>query len=104
MQDREHIKMLHNNLSAILILLNSSHMFDTTQLNVICKNTYESIVVNFHWANITPSLHKLLPHSAELIEKYKNDFGLGFGIFHNSIEWVSQKVQRTPKKKVLKCV
>ena len=76
MQDRKHIKMLHDNISAILRVFNSSHKIDTTQLNVLCKDTYESIVVNFHWANITPSLHKLLAHSAELIEKYNNGFGL----------------------------
>ena len=33
-------------------------------------------MIHFQWANITPSLHKLLAHSAELIEKYNNGFGL----------------------------
>ncbi len=57
-------------------VFNSSHKINTTQLSIPCNETYEFIVVNFNWDNITPSLHKLLPHSAELIEKYNNGFGL----------------------------
>ena len=75
-KDRELVQIIHQNLSAILRVFNSSHKIDTTQLSILCNDTYEFIVVNFHWANITPSLHKLLAHSAELIEKYNNGFGL----------------------------
>ena len=70
-KDRELILIIHKNLSGILRVFNSSHKIDTTQLNILCNDTYEFIVfiVNFHRANITPSLHKLLAHSAELIQK-----------------------------------
>ena len=43
---------------------------------MLCKSTYEYIVDNFPWVSITPSLHKLLAHSTELVDKYNNGYGL----------------------------
>ena len=75
-QDRDHVRIIQSNLSAILRVFNSNHKVDTTELKELCKETYLFIVINFPWANITPSLHKLLARSPELIEKYNNGFGL----------------------------
>ena len=42
----------------------------------LCTSTYELIVEKFNWGNITPSLHKLLAHSSDLIETYNGGYGL----------------------------
>ena len=52
---------------AILRVFNSSKQVDTAKLNTLCKYTYEFIVTELPWVNITPSLHKLLAHCVELI-------------------------------------
>ncbi|KAI6661435.1 hypothetical protein LOD99_13307 [Oopsacas minuta] len=73
---REPINTLHSNLSVLLRIFNCDHAVDTDKLNSLCKDTYESILSNFPWANVTPSLHRLLAHSTELVRDCNGGFGL----------------------------
>ena len=73
---RDTIKNIHNNTSAILRVFNSSRQTDTTKLSTISKYTYEFLVTELPWVNITPSLHKLLAHCVELIETCNNGYGI----------------------------
>ena len=72
----EPLKIIHTNLSVVLRIYNSDREINTERLDILCKETYEYIVINFSWANITPSLHKLLSHSSELIRTCNNSHGL----------------------------
>ena len=47
--DKEIVKILCNNLSAILRVFNSTHKVDTTRLTDLCTTTYELIVLKFNW-------------------------------------------------------
>ena len=48
----------------------------TVELGKVCKDTYLLILESFPWASITPTLHKLLAHSEELIRESSSGFGL----------------------------
>ena len=48
----------------------------TLNLGKLCKDTYLLILDSFPWASITPTLHKLLAHSEELIRESNSGFGL----------------------------
>ena len=73
---RDTISIVHSNISAILRVYNSSQAVETEILDALCKDTYELIVVTFPWANITPTLHKLLAHCTELIHDCNQGYGL----------------------------
>ena len=73
---RDTIRLIHQNLSAILRVFNCSHPVKTDKLDSLCKQTYECIVIEFPWVNITPSLHKLLAHSPELIQSCNDGYGM----------------------------
>ena len=53
---RNSLKEIHKQLSVILRVFNSDKEIDAEALNIFCKHTYESISVEFPWANITQSL------------------------------------------------
>ena len=72
----EPLTIIHTNLSVVLRIYNSDREINTERLDILCKETYEYIVINFSWANITPSLHKLLAHCSELIRTCNNSHGL----------------------------
>ena len=67
---------IQNNLSAILRTFSCSREINTDALDIICRETYEFILLQFPWANITPSLHKLLAHCTELIRDCNDRYGL----------------------------
>ena len=73
---RDKISYIHTNLSAILRVYNSKQTDNTDQLEILCKNTYEMIIVDFPWVNVTPTLHKLLAHCLEPIRDCNNGRGL----------------------------
>ena len=73
---RDVIGIIHSNISAILRVYNSGKQIDTDQLDILSKETYELIVLTFPWANITPTLHKLLAHCTELIRNCNDGHGL----------------------------
>ena len=64
------------NLSAILRIFNGSQEVNTERLEDLSKNAYEIMLTTFPWANITPSLHKLLAHCTELIRDCNDGYGL----------------------------
>ena len=72
-QFRDTIKIIHNNTSAILLVFNSSRQIDTAKLKTLCKYSYEFIVTELPWVNITPSL---LAHCEELIESCNDGYGM----------------------------
>ena len=74
-ENTEKIQTIHTNLGAILRVYNSSHKLDVCKLDSLCKDTYIYIVNNFPWVSITPSLHKLLAHSTELVSS-NHGYGL----------------------------
>ena len=55
-QYREPIKTLHKNLGVILRLFNCGDKIDSDSLNILCKQSYEFILTEFPFANITFSL------------------------------------------------
>ena len=42
----------------------------------MCKDTYHLIIDTFPWVSITPTLHKVLAHSTELIQQFNGGRGL----------------------------
>ncbi|KAI6651332.1 Dna-mediated transposase [Oopsacas minuta] len=70
------VTTIFNNLSAILRLYNSNRKVDTEGLDNVCRETYESILTNFSWAHVTPTLHKLLAHAPQIIADHNDGFGL----------------------------
>ena len=63
-------------LAAILRIFNSSQLVKTADLGKLCKDTYLLVLYSFPWASITPTLHKLLAHSKELIWETNSGYGL----------------------------
>ena len=76
----------------MLRIYNSDRKINTEILDIVCKDTYEYIVIRFPWANITPTLHKLLAHSSELIRTCSNSHGLK--VFSEEAVEVSNKLIR----------
>ena len=70
--DKVSIEKIQTNLSVLLRFLNSGDSIDCDKMQELCKETYEFILVEYPWANITPYLHKLLAHSFQLIGAYNN--------------------------------
>ncbi|KAI6651416.1 hypothetical protein LOD99_5223 [Oopsacas minuta] len=61
---------------AILRVYNSSRRVDTEELALVCSNIYQSILCAFPWANVSPTLHKLLAHAPEIISTFNDGHGL----------------------------
>ena len=70
------ITTLHTNQSAIIRVFNSNQEGDIELFDRLCKDAYEIILIRLPWANVTPSLHKLLAHSAELIHNCNDGHGM----------------------------
>ena len=68
-QHKEALSKLHTDFS------NSERKVNTNELRKLCKGTYLLILESFPWANITPTLHKLLAHSEELLSEVNSGFG-----------------------------
>ena len=73
---RPALTKIHTQLAAILRVLNSDMKVNTRELGKLCQDTYLCVLDSFPWASITPTLHKLLAHSEELISEYNSGFGL----------------------------
>ncbi|KAI6655695.1 hypothetical protein LOD99_1835 [Oopsacas minuta] len=76
LSDKPLLEKIQTNLSVVLRLVNSGNLINCSKMEELCKETYEYILVQFPWANITPSLHKLLSHSFKTIGEYNNGRGL----------------------------
>ena len=70
------LEIIQTNLSVILRLVNSGDQINCDKLEELCKGTYKFIISKFAWASITPSLHKLLSHSFQIIHSYNCGYGL----------------------------
>ena len=67
---------IHTQLATILKVYNSSRKVSTLELGSLWKDTYLLTLDSFPWAGITPTLHKILAHSEELIRESNAGFGL----------------------------
>ena len=56
-------------LAVILRLFSSDLKINIAKYKELCTSLYVLILESFPWARITPSVHKLLAHSWELIER-----------------------------------
>ena len=65
-----HVTTIYTNLSVILRIFNSDERIDNEKFSTLCKETYLLILIAFPWASITPTLHKVLAHSPQIIEEY----------------------------------
>ena len=71
------VKNLHMNLNIILRIISSKdRLIDTEKFGNLCTSTYVNILTYFAWADLTPTVHKILSHSMQLIQ---NNSGLGVG-------------------------
>ena len=70
------LTVIHINLVVVLRIFNSDERIDDEKSATLCSDTYEHIIETFPWANINPTLHKVLAHSAQLIEKHNRGTGL----------------------------
>ena len=69
-QQLDHVKEIHFNLEVILrVITSSNNIIEIDKFLTLCNKTYTNILSNFKWADITPTLHKVLAHAPELIEK-----------------------------------
>ena len=73
---KSHIIEIHTCLGAILRVYNSSKRVDTEELALVCNKIYQSILCEFPWGNISPTLHKLLAHAPEIISTFNDGHGL----------------------------
>ena len=60
----------------IIRIFNSDRIVNTTELGNLCRDTYLLILDSFPWANISPTLHKVLAHSEELLREMNAGHGL----------------------------
>ena len=62
------LTLINTHLSVILRIFNSDERIEIEKFTTLCRDTYELIIVSFPWSSITPTLHKILAHSAQLID------------------------------------
>ena len=70
------LSKLHTQLSVILRIINSDRRINTEEFGILCTDTYLLIHDSFPWASITPSLHKVLAHSEEILREMNSGYGL----------------------------
>ena len=71
------VKKLHINFDVILRIISSKNrQIDIEKFGQLCSSTYLLILIHFTWVYLTPTVHKILSHSTELI---KNNACLGVG-------------------------
>ena len=66
-KDRAVIGKYGQMLSVSLRIIESSAQVNVDQYKEHCKNAYIHLINELPWVSITPTLHKLLAHSWELI-------------------------------------
>ena len=69
------LSKLHTQLAAILKIFNSSQLVNILRILESCAETL-LVLDSFPWASITPTLHKLLAHSEQLIRETNSGYGL----------------------------
>ena len=72
-----HIKKLHMHFDVILRIISSKNRkIDMNKFGNLCTSTYIDILTHFDWVDLTPTVHKVLAHSAELVA---NNLCMGIG-------------------------
>ena len=72
-----HIIKLHLNFEIILRLISSrDRRLDMLKFGDICMSTYIDILTYFKWADLTPTVHKVLGHATEVMT---NNMSMGVG-------------------------
>ena len=93
---KEPLDKLHTQLSAILRIFNSERRINTIKLVNLCRDTYLLILNSFYWANISPTLHKVLAHSEELLREM--NAGHGFKCFSEEGSEACNKLNRRDRE------
>ena len=71
------IKKLHLNFYVIMRTISSKdRQIDVEKFGNLCTNTYVDILTHFPWVNLTPTVHKIIAHSTELVQ---NNSCMGVG-------------------------
>ena len=65
---REDIRRYGQQLSVIIRLISSSESVNVERYKHFCTGVHMSLLTSFPWIRITPSLHKILAHSWELMD------------------------------------
>ena len=73
---RPALSRIHSHFAAIQRIFNSDRRVETEELGNLCRTTYLLILDSFPWARITPTLHKLLADSEELVRDCNSGYGL----------------------------
>ena len=73
---KEVVTEIHTYLGAILRVYNSGRQIDTEELSGVCRKIYLLVLNTFPWVNISPTLHKVLAHSSDIISTLNNGLGL----------------------------
>ena len=64
------LKTLHLNIEVILRIVSTKGLkIEMSKFRDICISTYLDILINFKWVNLTPTVHKVLAHAPELMER-----------------------------------
>ena len=66
--DRAVAETFGSMLSKILRIMSSRYAINIPKYKNLCKSLYIYLLTELPWVSITPTLHKLLAHSSELIE------------------------------------
>ena len=91
------LKKFGENISVILRVINSKQKIDVTHFREFCTNTYIFFLEKFESVSVSNTLHKVLAHSPEMIER--ND-GFGLGSLDESGLEANHKIVRTIRTKL----
>ncbi|CAF0886382.1 unnamed protein product [Brachionus calyciflorus] len=69
--DEQLIFRLHN----ILCVVNSSHKINLEKFKIYCDETYDLYVEKYDWYYMPVTMHRLLVHSAQIIDKFELPIG-----------------------------
>ena len=74
---KEDVQTIHLGLCAVVKVINSQkRLVNIPALSELCTSVYLTILKAFPWAIISPSVHRILAHSVELVE-LNGGYGLG---------------------------
>ena len=73
---KEFFSKYASDLSIILRIISCKEKVNVQRFQKFCNNTYTYLLTNMPWVSVTPTVHKVLGHSWELIE-LNSSYGLG---------------------------
>lgn len=63
-------KKLVSNVALILKLLRSKRLLNVQELEILCETTRTRYFKEYPWASMSPSFHRLLVHSGQIIQSF----------------------------------